>query len=79
MTYGKHGIRINCVSPGFINTPFQQDPQMAASQAKIPTIVPQGRSGEAEEVAKAAMFLASEMSSYINGHNLFVDGGWNAA
>ncbi|KAL8287487.1 hypothetical protein RQP46_003345 [Phenoliferia psychrophenolica] len=79
MTYGKSGIRINCVSPGFINTPFQQDPQMAASQAKIPTIVPQGRSGEAEEVAKAAMFLSSSLSSYVNGHNLFVDGGWNAA
>ena len=51
---------------------------MAASQAKIPTIVPQGRSGEAEEVAKVAMFLSSSMSSYVNGHNREVSlSGWH--
>jgi NAD(P)-dependent dehydrogenase (short-subunit alcohol dehydrogenase family) len=67
-------IRSNVLSPGPIATPLSA----AAPQHKIAEItstIPMGRMGEPEEVAKAALFLASDDSSYITGIELFVDGG----
>ena len=68
MTYGKQGLRCNAIAPGFVDSPFGRDPQMAASKAKIPVLVPQGRAGQPEEVANCALFLCSDAASYINGH-----------
>jgi NAD(P)-dependent dehydrogenase (short-subunit alcohol dehydrogenase family) len=70
---GRH-IRSNVVSPGLIRTP-QASRQAADVIARIVSTVPMGRMGEPEEVAKAALFLASDDSSFIIGIELFVDGG----
>jgi NAD(P)-dependent dehydrogenase (short-subunit alcohol dehydrogenase family) len=68
------GIRSNVVSPGAINTPLSSR-QSADVIARIVSTVPMGRMGEPEEVAKAALFLASDDSSFVTGIELFVDGG----
>jgi NAD(P)-dependent dehydrogenase (short-subunit alcohol dehydrogenase family) len=67
-------IRSNVVSPGPISTPLTNR-QSADVIARIASTVPMGRMGEADEVAKAALFLASDDSSFITGIELFVDGG----
>ncbi|SAL21444.1 short-chain dehydrogenase/reductase SDR [Caballeronia choica] len=67
-------IRSNVLSPGPIDTPvIDQQPQDAI--ARILSTIPMGRMGEADEVAKAALFLASDDSSFVTGIELFVDGG----
>src|SRR5882672_6699038 len=67
-------IRSNVVSPGPINTPLASR-QSADVIARIVSTVPMGRMGEPEEVAKVALFPASDDSSFITGIELFVDGG----
>src|SRR6266478_2500399 len=67
-------IRSNVVSPGPINTPLVSR-QSANVIARIVSTVPMGRMGEPEEVAKVALFLASDDSSFVTGIELFVDGG----
>jgi len=68
------GIRSNVLSPGPIDTPIigQQPPD---AMARILSTIPMGRFCEADEVAKAALFLASDDSSFVSGIELFVDGG----
>lgn len=70
----KYHITVNAVAPGFIDTEMVQvlDKKYLEEMVKY---VPMGRTGKAEEVAKAVMFLISENSSYITGHILNVDGG----
>jgi NAD(P)-dependent dehydrogenase (short-subunit alcohol dehydrogenase family) len=67
-------IRVNAISPGPIDTPMlgQQSEQVKTS---LVSIVPLGRMGRPEEIAKAASFLASDDSSFVTGIELFVDGG----
>src|SRR5438094_6775074 len=67
-------IRSNVVSPGPIRTPLTIR-QSADVIARIVSTVPMGRMGEPDEVAKAALFLASDDSSFVTGIELFVDGG----
>jgi NAD(P)-dependent dehydrogenase (short-subunit alcohol dehydrogenase family) len=67
-------IRSNVVSPGPIDTPIVAR-QPADAIARIVSTVPMGRMGEPDEVAKAALFLASDDSSFVTGIELFVDGG----
>ncbi len=67
-------IRSNVVSPGPINTPLASK-QSADVIARIVSTVPMGRMGEPDEVAKVALFLASDDSSFVTGIELFVDGG----
>jgi NAD(P)-dependent dehydrogenase (short-subunit alcohol dehydrogenase family) len=67
-------IRVNVISPGPIETPmFAQVPQEEI--ARITSTVPMGRMGKPDEIANAAVFLASDDSSYVTGIELFVDGG----
>ncbi len=73
-------IRVNVVSPGPIDTPgltglTQTEEQKSALYAQLASTVPLGRVGQPEEIAKAAMFLASDDASFIAGIELFVDGG----
>lgn len=77
MRYGRHGIRANAIAPGTIRTPIWQervdrDPRVFERLVKW---YPLGRVGEPEDVAKAAMFLASEDADWISGSVLRVDGG----
>jgi len=72
-------IRVNAISPGPIRTPGLGGLVPAEHQeglfAHLSTLVPMGRLGEPSEIAKAAAFLASDDSSFVNGIELFVDGG----
>jgi NAD(P)-dependent dehydrogenase (short-subunit alcohol dehydrogenase family) len=69
-------IRVNAVSPGFTDTAPWRAREGAEQRIKsISTSIPFGRFGAPEEIAKAAVFLASDDSSYITGAELFVDGG----
>jgi NAD(P)-dependent dehydrogenase (short-subunit alcohol dehydrogenase family) len=75
--YGRRGILVNAVAPGKILTgsPEQQNPDaLVYSHARTPF----PRLGRPEEVAGAALFLASDDSGYVSGINLLVDGGWMA-
>ena len=67
-------IRSNVVSPGPTDTPIV-DGQPADAIARIVSTIPMGRMGEPDEIAKAALFLASDDSSFVTGIELFVDGG----
>src|SRR5712672_1646156 len=67
-------IRSNVVSPGPTDTPAI-DGQPAEAIARIVSTIPMGRMGESDEIAKAALFLASDDSSFVTGIELFVDGG----
>ena len=67
-------IRSNVVRPGPINTALTNR-QSADVIARIVSTVPMGRIGEPDEVAKAALYLASDDSSFVTGIELFVDGG----
>jgi NAD(P)-dependent dehydrogenase (short-subunit alcohol dehydrogenase family) len=74
-------IRINVISPGPIETPGLTGgaANVAAAQAAFAAMasqIPLGRLGEADEIAKTAVFLASDAASFINGADIQVDGGW---
>ena len=76
---GPAGIRVNAICPGLIRTPLTE--QYFADDAfeeGLRTVVPQGRVGLADDVADAALYLASDQSAYVNGIALTVDGGWLA-
>ena len=78
--YARRGIRANALCPGPVDTPLLQellaDP---AARARRMVHVPMGRLANASEVARAALFLASDESSYVNGTTFLVDGGITAA
>lgn len=73
---GKFGIRVNAIAPGVIETDMIKDTDKDSKDSILPAIMLQ-RFGQKEEVANVAVFLASEMSSYITGQVLRVDGGTN--
>ena len=75
-----HGIRVNCVSPGMIDTPATRGDLLADDHPMrhIAASIPLQRVGTPEEVARCALFLASDDASYVTGANLVVDGGWSA-
>lgn len=70
------GIRVNAVSPGMIRTPLTKKvyADVAVTSARE-QMVPLGRIGEPEDIAKAIAYLGSDMASYVTGQNLLVDGG----
>jgi NAD(P)-dependent dehydrogenase (short-subunit alcohol dehydrogenase family) len=78
--YARQGIRANVLCPGPIDTPLMRqlmsDPAWAARRL---VHIPMGRPGAAEEIARAALFLASDESSFMTGAALVVDGGITAA
>lgn len=82
--FSKYNIRCNCIQPGTIDTPSLNDrinknAKMNPAEAKkmFADRVPSGRFGSAEEVAKLAVYLASDDSSYVNGSEYVIDGGWS--
>lgn len=72
-------IRVNSVSPGYIETPMYHDNVTREAGAAVVATVAAGRLGRADEVADAVAFLASAEASYINGQDVIVDGGLIAA
>jgi len=79
LEWAEHGINVNALCPGpfatDINAPLLNDP---AANAQIRANVPLGRWGDPVELGPAAVFLASEASSFITGATLFIDGGYTA-
>ena len=77
--WGKHGIRVNNLAPGYTHTPMNQkswdNPQLRRSRADHTML---GRWAEPEDMLGPVVFLASDASRYVTGIDLFVDGGWNA-
>lgn len=88
MELAPKGIRVNAMCPGAIDTPMtnpaQLDPRADLAEASAAVdelykkLVPMGRIGRPEEVARLALFLSSDDSSYITGQPFVVDGGWLA-
>ena len=78
---GRHGIRVNSIHPGKIDVVKERDVSRVAldpSAAAAPIRVPLGRSGLPVDVARLALFLASEESSYATGAEFVLDGGWTS-
>ena len=79
--FAREGIRVNALCPGPVDTPllrelFAKDPERAARRL---VHIPMGRFAEAEEIANAALFLASDESSFITASTFLVDGGISGA
>ena len=77
--WGGRGVRVNAIGPGYANTALFQ---RGRDEHSIPVEdllarVPMGRFVEVDEIAAAAVYLASDESSFVNGHLLLVDGGWS--
>ena len=72
--HGENDIRINALCPGFIETAMTMED--GDTTGDILKQTPLGRAGQPEEVADAALFLASDQSSFVTGHNLVMDGGF---
>jgi len=73
-----HNIRVNGIAPGLIVTPRVPDTPELRGRMKR-SLVPMGRAGETDDIGHATLFLASDLSGYVTGHTLPVDGGWMAA
>jgi NAD(P)-dependent dehydrogenase (short-subunit alcohol dehydrogenase family) len=79
--FARRGVRVNALCPGPVDTPllrelFAQDPEQAARRM---VHVPMGRFARAEEIANAALFLASDESSFVTAASFLVDGGISGA
>ncbi|WJH36180.1 SDR family oxidoreductase [Paenibacillus sp. CC-CFT747] len=74
LEYAERHIRINSLCPGFIDTPIIPE----ESKQALAQMTPMKRLGQAEEMAKAVLFLASDDSSFMTGNSLTVDGGYTA-
>jgi 3-oxoacyl-[acyl-carrier protein] reductase len=74
---GSRGVRVNCIAPGFIDTDMSRAVNEEARKAWLETI-PLKRAGEPADIANAALFLASDLSTYITAQVLGIDGGMGA-
>ena len=69
-------VRVNAIAPGAIRTPINEDAWATPDAiAALRRLMPYGRIGEPEDIASAALYLTSDLSDYVNGETLFVDGG----
>jgi NAD(P)-dependent dehydrogenase (short-subunit alcohol dehydrogenase family) len=78
---GKHGIRVNCICPGTVLTDIwkplmERDPSLVD---RLKALYPLGRLGQPEDIANAALFLASDEASFVTGAVFVIDGGISAA
>ncbi|HEV8542107.1 MAG TPA: glucose 1-dehydrogenase [Verrucomicrobiae bacterium] len=83
LDHAQQGIRVNCICPGRVETPFVSarlkeypDPEKAHREMASTQAI--GRMGTPEEIAHAALYLASEESTFITGTAFIIDGGWSA-
>jgi 2-keto-3-deoxy-L-fuconate dehydrogenase len=84
LDHAKDGIRVNCICPGRVETPFvaarlreYPDPEKAYREMAATQSV--GRMGRPEEIAAAALYLASDEAAFVNGSALSIDGAWSGA
>lgn len=73
--FSQQRIRINGIAPGAIRTPINRAATEGAAEQELLKLIPYGRVGDPEDVANAALWLASDASDYVIGSTLFIDGG----
>lgn len=78
LEYGPHNIRVNCICPGFVSTPMLGRVLGPRPESTVFALAPLRRVGQAEDVARAALYLASDEASYVTGVPFVVDGGYSA-
>ena len=83
LDHAKDGIRVNCICPGRVETPFvskrvKEYPDPEKAYAEMTSTQPVGRMGRPDEVAAAALYLASDEAAFVTGSALSIDGGWSA-
>lgn len=83
LDHAKSGVRINCICPGRVETEFvkarlAEYPDADAARREMTQSQPVGRMGQPEEIAAAAVYLASYESAYVTGSEFIIDGGWSA-
>jgi NAD(P)-dependent dehydrogenase (short-subunit alcohol dehydrogenase family) len=76
--YGKYNVRVNCISPGGYGPGIEASFGENEFTHNYKKLTPLGRFATDDDIKGAVVFLASEASSYITGHNLLVDGGWTS-
>lgn len=74
--FAPHGVRVNAISPGYIETDMYADIATREAEAEILSTIPLARIGTPADVAGAAVYLASDESAYVTGHVLNVNGGF---
>jgi sorbose reductase len=74
--WAKHGLNVNCISPGYIRTRFLENSPVASLMPFWTDLIPQQRMGDVSDLQGAIVYLASDASAYVNGHNLVIDGGY---
>ena len=82
----KHNIRCNSISPGAIDTEFYNNEflknnsidELNSGKKYMESVIPFGRYGNAEDIANVALFLASDLSGYMTGQNIIIDGGYSS-
>lgn len=72
--WGEKGIRVNCITPGGVAHPGENEAFVKAYSNKVPL----RRKAKPEEISASIVYLASDASSYVTGHNLVIDGGWTS-
>jgi glucose 1-dehydrogenase len=71
-----HQVRVNAIAPGAIQTPINRGAWSTPEARKdLLTLIPEGRIGQPEDIGRAAVWLASDASDYVQGTTLYVDGG----
>lgn len=70
-----HGVRVNAVSPGVIDTPFHEQFSTPEAMKNFTNLIPLGRVGKSEEIAMAVVYLASDAASFVIGENIEINGG----
>jgi NAD(P)-dependent dehydrogenase (short-subunit alcohol dehydrogenase family) len=76
--YGKYNIRANCISPGGYGPGITNSKEIEEFKINYKGLTPLGRFANDDDIKGPIVFLASEASAYITGHNLLVDGGWTS-
>lgn len=83
LDHAREGVRVNCLCPGRVETPFvsarlQEYPDPKKAYEEMAATQALGRMGKPEEIAAAALYLASDEASFITGSDFIIDGGWSA-
>jgi NAD(P)-dependent dehydrogenase (short-subunit alcohol dehydrogenase family) len=78
LNYARHGIRVNCISPGYVITECQQDWYQQPAARAAAEALHLTRLGRPEDIAGLALFLASDQAAFMTGSNVVIDGGFTA-